>query len=362
MRRRPRNRSLSGWPEEAALTSRPEQNGVRGDGGQSPPSRPAPTRLIASTRELPGLLSRAAVLVLLLLCGLFLGCGSSRSEPDDAEAVTDAESRAVIRLGTKDFTEQFVLGEVYAQALRARGYRVEVKRNLGSSELIDQVLLRRGIDVYAEYTGVIVGEIAGQRRRPATAAETYRRARTFQASRGFELLERSPGSNRLANAVTPRTARRFRLRTMADLKRLGRYRYGGFPENRVRFQGAVGARKVYGLDFSFVPLRTSRQRYEALDRGTVDVVDVTTTEAQLRDRSRYQVLTDPKGIFGFQNIAPIVSREALRIHGRGLARTLDAVTLRLTDAALRRMNGAVDLGGQDPADVARRFLRAEQLL
>ncbi len=308
------------------------------------------------------MLSRAAALVLLLLCGLLAGCGSSGSETDEAEAVTEADSRAVIRLGTKDFTEQFVLGEIYAQALRARGYRVELKRNLGSSELIDQVLLRGGIDVYAEYTGVIVGEIAGQRRRPATAAETYRRAKAFQAGRGFELLERSPGSNRLANAVTPRTARRFRLRTMRDLKRLGRYRYGGFPENRVRFQGAVGVRQEYGADFTFVPLRTGQRRYEALDQGAVDVVDVTTTEAQLRDRSRYRVLTDPKGIFGFQNIAPIVSREALLIHGRGLARTLDAVTVKLTNAALRRMNGAVDLRGQDPADVARRFLRDEQLM
>ena len=84
-------------------------------------------------------------------------------------------------------------------------------------------------------------------------------------------------------------------------------RYGGFPENRVRFQGAVGVRREYGLAFTFVPLAAG-QHYEALDRGAVDVVDGGSTDAQLADSSRYRVLADPKGIFGHQNIAPVVNR------------------------------------------------------
>jgi osmoprotectant transport system substrate-binding protein len=74
------------------------------------------------------------------------------------------------------------------------------------------------------------------------------------------------------------------------------------------------------------------------------------------------VLADPKGIFGYQNIAPIVSRATIRAQGPGLARTLDAVTAALTNAALQEMNGAVDLGGRQPAAVARRFLLDHQLL
>ena len=307
---------------------------------------------------------RAAVLAILLVWIVLSGCGSSAARVGDGSSAAGAADadREVIRLGTKNFTEQFVLGELYAQALCAEGFRVEVKDDLGSSELVDEVLTSGGIDMYPEYTGVIVGEIAAQRRRPASAAETYRRAKAFQARRGFEVLAMSPGSNRLANAVAPATARRHRLRTMADLERLGHYRYGGFPENRVRFQGALGVRSEYGLEFTFVPLRTADRRYAALDSGEVDVVDVTTTEPQLADRSRYRVLEDPKGIFGFQNIVPVISRATLRAQGPELAPTLDAVTAKLTDEALRDMNRAVEVGGESPADVARRFLRANDLL
>jgi osmoprotectant transport system substrate-binding protein len=301
---------------------------------------------------------RAVVLAIALVVWLpAWGCGSS----GEAVPSPKAQDRPLLRLGTKNFTEQFILGEIYAQALRARGFRVEVKRDLGSSELVDRALTGGGIDLYAEYTGVIVQEIARQRRRPRSAAETYRRAKAFEARRGFAVLGMSPGFDRLANAVTPATARRHRLRAMADLERLGRYRYGGFTENRIRFQGARGVRQAYGLDFTFVPLRPSL-RYEALERGDVDVIDVLTTEAQLADRSRYRVLADPKGIFGYQNIVPVVSRGALRAHGPRLAQSLDAVTARLTNAALQEMNGAVDLRGEEPADVARRFLRDEDLL
>ena len=285
------------------------------------------------------------------------GCGGSR----EASETPGSGASPVIRIGTKNFTEQFILGEVYAQALRAEGFRVELKPDLGSSELIDRVLTSGGIDVYGEYTGVIVEELARERRRMASAVETYERAKAFQAARGFEVLDMSPGFDRLANAVTPATARRYRLREMSDLRRLGRYRYGGFAENRVRRQGAVGAREVYGLDFTFVPLRPTR-RYEALDRGDVDVIDVLTTEAQLAERSRYRVLADPKGIFGYQNIVPVIDRDLLRAHGPGLAKTLNAVTVELTNSALRRMNGAVDLHSEDPAEVARRFLRDRRLL
>jgi osmoprotectant transport system substrate-binding protein len=300
--------------------------------------------------------ARRTVLSVLVLAALVAaGCGSSDARPDDGK-------RPTIRLGTKNFIEQFILGELYAQALRAKGFAVKVEQNLGSSELVDRALTGGGIDVYAEYTGVIVQEIAGQRKRPRTAAETYRRAKAFEASRGFELLDMSPGFDRLANAVSAATADRHDLRTMADLRRLGHYRYGGFPENRLRVQGAAGVRREYGASFEFVPLDSSAKRYAALDAGSVDVADVLTSEARLLDRTRYRVLRDPRGLFGFQNIAPVVSRAAIRAQGPGFARTLNAVTRTLTNAALRSMNGAVELRGARPRDVARRFLREHRLL
>jgi osmoprotectant transport system substrate-binding protein len=305
---------------------------------------------------------RAVALAILAI--LVTGCGSgggsqARSRPI---APLPGKGRPPVRLATKNFTEQYVLGELYAQALRAKGFTVVLKENVGSSEIVDRALAEGVIDLYPEYIGVIAQELAQSKVRPRSMAETYRRARAYEEKRGFTLLARTPGFDADANAVRPDLARRYRLRSTADLKRLGRFTYGGPPENQTRFQGAVGMRQVYGLDkLVYVPLAIDR-RYPALDSGRIDVAAVFTTEGQLTDRSKYVVLTDPKGIFGFQNIVPVVSRKVLRHEGPAFTRTLDAVSARLTNGALRTMNGAVDLEKQRPADVARRFLRANGLL
>ncbi len=296
---------------------------------------------------------RRLLLVLILVVTAAAGCGGSSAD--------STEEKPVVRLGTKNFTEQFVLGHLYAQALRAEGFRVELEEDLGSSELIDRALTGGGIDLYPEYTGVIVQELAKAQRRPRSAEETYARAKAFQERRGLTLLEPTPGADALANAVRPATARRHRLETVSDLRRLGRYRYGGPAENELRFQGAKGVRQVYGHDFEYVPLPIGR-RYQALDSGRVDVVDVFSTEGQLADRDRYVVLRDDKGIFGFQHIAPVVAQGVLRRQGPAFARALNAVSALLTNDALRRMNAAVDLEGREPEDVARDFLREQDLL
>ena len=111
----------------------------------------------------------------------------------------------------------------------------------------------------------------------------------------------------------------------------------------------------------FVALPIDR-RYPALDSGRVDAIAAFTTESQLMQKRKYFVLSDPQGIFGFQNIVPVVSQKVLREEGPAFRRSLNAVSAKLTNGALQRMNGAVDLRGQKPADVARRFLRQNGLL
>jgi osmoprotectant transport system substrate-binding protein len=121
-------------------------------------------------------------------------------------------------------------------------------------------------------------------------------------------------------------------------------------------------RRVYGLTkLVYVPL-TIERRYPALDSGKIDVAAGFTTEGQLTDKSRYVLLADPKGIFGFQNIAPVVSKRVLAAQGPDFARVLNSVSAKLTNDALRAMNRAVDLQHEKPADVARGFLRENGLL
>jgi osmoprotectant transport system substrate-binding protein len=307
-----------------------------------------------------GLLAALAVTIALAGCGSDDGGGKSGAARSKGSLPGAGKPR--VTLATKNFTEQYVLGELYAQALRAKGFTVALKEDVGSSEIVDRALVAGGVDMYPEYTGVIVQELAQQDRRPRTAEETYRRAKAFEEGRGFTLLDRTPGFDADANAVRPEFARAHGLKSTADLKKLGHFTYGGPPENKTRFQGAVGMRQVYGLDqLEYVQLRI-KDRFPALHSGKVDVAAVFTTEGQLTERKKYVLLTDPKRIFGFQNIVPVVNRKVLSRQGPEFRRTLDAVSSKLTNEALQEMNAAVDLDDQKPADVARRFLRDNGLL
>jgi osmoprotectant transport system substrate-binding protein len=305
------------------------------------------------------------LLCLLILALFAAGCGSDDAEPQDdrtarGEALPGAGKPAVT-LGTKNFTEQYILGELYAQALRARGFQVRLKPDIGSSEIIDRALALGSIDLYPEYIGVAAVELARAKQRPTSARQTYEVARRYESKRGFTMLEPTPFADSLALAVTPEFAKRHDLREVGDLADLPPFRFGGAPENLTRYQGLVGMRQAYGIRnarFRVVPLG---EQYDVLEDDRAEVINVLTTDGQL-DRGEYVVLEDTKGIFGFQNLAPVVSDEVLRRQGPEFARTLNAVSAKLTNRAMRQMNAAVDIDGRRPAEVARQFLRGADLV
>ena len=297
-----------------------------------------------------------AVVAVLVACALGACGGSEPTTPKDA-----GTSGPPVRIGTKDFTEQFILGELYSQVLAAKGFRVQLKRDVGSSEIIHQALEGGGLDMYPEDVGVLLSEIANRRERPRSPAAAYRAAKAFEEQRGFTLLAMTPFSDSNALAVKPSFARRHRLRTIADLGRVrGTVEIGAAPEFRTRFEGLVGLTDRYGLDNLEVKPLTIGRQYSALEEGEVDAAAVFTTDGQLAGRG-YVLLEDPRGLFASQHVAPVVSRRALRAHGRRLAATIDAVSRRLTTRAMRTMNSAVDEDGRSPRSVANAFLRRERL-
>ena len=294
----------------------------------------------------------AALAALVLVAAA--GCGD-----DDEPAATSQAARSAddtITLGTKNFTEQYILGEIYAQALRDAGFRVTLKSDIGSSEIIDQALTAGSIDAYPEYIGVLLSEIAGRRERPASARAAYRLAQEFEQRRGFRLLARTPFSDSNALAVKPEFARNNGVRSIADLARAGRVTIGAPPEFRTRFEGLVGLREVYGLRRVSLEALGIGDQYEALDRAEVDVAAVFTTDGML-DAGNYRVLRDPRNLFAAQNVAPVVSERLIRRHGVRLIKAMNDVSKRLTTDGMREMNAAVDLRGEEPRDVAARFLR-----
>ena len=304
---------------------------------------------------------RTLYALVLVVCAVALAaCGSSKKSSSTGPAGKPGTGKPKIVLGTKNFPEEFILGQLYKQALEARGFKVQFHNNIGSTEIIDKALTSGQINVYPEYTGEIVLTVKGEKRSPATAAATYADAKAFQEKRGFTLLNLTPFFNTDALAVKPAFAQKNGLRSDADLKKLKHFTYGAPPENKTRFTGVIGMKQVYGLNnFTFKPLAIGLQ-YKALDQGQIDVADVFTTDGQLQG-GKYTVLTDPKAVFGFQNVAPVVKKSVLAQEGPAFAQTLNAVSSKLTLEAMRTMNGAVSLDKQDPAKVADQYLRANGL-
>jgi len=276
-----------------------------------------------------------------------------------AAAAPAAEQQATpIIVGTKNFPEQFVLGELYRQALIAQDFDVQYKENIGSTELIDTALRSGQVTLYPEYTGTMLSVTFKRKTVPRTAAATYLLAKRLYERRGQTLLRRTPFQDRDVIAVTRATARRYNLRTIADLRRVPDLTIAGFPEWDTRWRGPI--RRQYGVrGFEFVPL-AGISAYQLLDRGDVLAADVFTTDPQLLGR-KYVQLRDPRNMFGFQHVAPVVDRDLLQENGARFARTLNAVSRLLTVRAMQAMNRAVVVAQRPAARVADAFLKANDL-
>jgi osmoprotectant transport system substrate-binding protein len=302
---------------------------------------------------------RASISLALLVLALVAGCGEENEEDGSAQP-QGAESR--LTLGTKNFTEEFVLGELYKQALAAKGYKVTLRKDIGPTEVIDKELTSGAIDAYPEYLGVAVTVAAGRGDAGDSAAETYRLARDFYAERGQALSEQTPFENVDAIATTQFLAQRRGLFSVPDLRELSSFTLGARPEFAERVHGLKGLEEVYGLtNAEFRPIPIGAQ-YRALDRGEVQAANVFTTDGQLAG-GEYKVLEDPKRLFGFQHVALVIDDGKLdRLGGERFMRVINDVNRRLTTSAMIEMNRAVEVDGEDEALVAERFLTEVGLL
>jgi osmoprotectant transport system substrate-binding protein len=312
-------------------------------------------------RRLLGLLVvMSALVVALSACGGDDDDGGGEATTTAATETAAAE-RPPIVVGTKNFPEQFILGELYKQALEAKGFEVQLKSNIGSTEIIDAALTSGEVNFYPEYTGTALTVVFGEAGSAPTAEETYELAKTKYEERGQTLLEMTPFSDSDALAVRKDYADEHGLITIEDLKKVGSFKLGGQPEFRTRTQGLPGLEKNYGLTgIDFVPF-AGISPYEALDQKNVDVAAIFSTDPPLAS-GKYVVLEDTKAQFGFQNVAPVVDQELADALGAEFADTVNAVTAKLTDEAIIAMNSAVAIDQRPPAEVAGEFLEANGLV
>jgi osmoprotectant transport system substrate-binding protein len=295
---------------------------------------------------------RAAKAAFTIAFGVALILGGAAAAP-----AAENQSTPII-VGAKNFPEQYVLGQLYKQALEAKGFDVQYKENIGSTELIDSALRSGKVTLYPEYTGIMLSVTFKRKTLPKTAAATYALAKRLYEKRGQTLLRQTPFQDRDVIAVTRATARKYGLRTVADLKKVPDLTIAGFPEWQTRWTGPIGTQ--YGVKgFDFVPL-SGISAYTLLDQGKVLAADVFTTDPQLLS-TKYVQLRDPKNMFGFQYVAPVVSRKLVTENGARFTSTINNVSKLLSVKAMQAMNKAVGVDKKPAAKVADAFLKANGL-
>ena len=258
-------------------------------------------------------------------------------------------------VGSKNFTEQVMLGELIAQAIEAEGLRVSRQLNLGGTFICDRALRAGEVDVYVEYTGTAVTAVFHQQV-PHDPHDAFERARELYASTGITTLDPLGFNNTFAVLVRSDVARTLNLRSIDDLRRVaGGWTPGFGHEFLERDDGYPGLVRTYDLHFGNAPRPMDVSLiYKALADGQVDVIAGDATSAQIAALN-LTALEDTRGYFPPYDAVPLVRTAALFQHpqiGKALAR----LSGRISERDMRAMNAAVDIDHRDPVIVARQFL------
>ncbi len=270
--------------------------------------------------------------------------------------------KPAITVGDKNYTEQFLLGQLYLQALTAQGFNATLNQNIGPTEVTMQAMKAGSLSVYPEYLNVFNTAVAGYTRSFRTQLGAYQAAQRYALAHGLQLLAPTPFSDTDAVAVTYAYAQENHLRTIGDLRRVdGQLTIGGAPQFQQTAPGLPSLALAYGVvPAAFKPLAVGDQ-YSELNAATVQAAYVNTTDAELAT-GNYQLLGDPRQIFGFGNVVPVVAGKVLAEEGPAFRDILQRVDAALTTDAMRQMNELVDIAQQDPAAVAKQFLETHGLL
>ncbi len=266
-----------------------------------------------------------------------------------------------VSIGAKNFTEELVLGELYAQVLERHGIHVVRKFNLGGTQVAMEALQRGDIDLYPEYTGTALLSVLRETRIPS-AAEIYRHvAEVYRERYKLRWLAPAPFNDTQALATTGAISAKYALRTLSDVARAApQLRLGAIPEFTTRPDGLPGLERAYGgFRFAHIALFDIGLKYTALETGRVDIVVAFGTDGQIAF-DRLVLLEDDKHFWPAYQAAPVVREDTLERLPK-LASWLDELSPLLTDDVMRKLNQLVDREKQDPADAASAFLREHRL-
>jgi osmoprotectant transport system substrate-binding protein len=318
------------------------------------------------------------LLIVLALCALvFAACGEDDEEPAGGAETPAAEEPAAgqiqrndensaieLTIGSKNFTEQKVLGEIYAQGLEAAGYTVDTDLNLGDEQTALKALEDGEIDAYPEYTGTALLSFFGKKadELPKDPQAAYEEARVGFEEEGLVAFPPTPFTSSNEVAVTQETAEELSLTNISDLADHDQdLTLFGSPECRQRLDCLLGLQEVYGLDFKkFTPVDIA-QRHEVLKSGRADVSIVFTTDPQIQ-RENEVLLEDDQGMFPPYNSTFVTRQEIADEAGADLEETITLIQEQLTDENMQELNARVDLDKSDPGTVATEYLNETGLI
>lgn len=294
-------------------------------------------------------------LLALMTATLIVACTGNNSGGDTAAA-------GPIRVGSKDFTEQFILGEMYALVLEKAGFEVERKLNLGGTPVAHAGLLNDEIDLYPEYTGTGLLTVLKQPTNSDQQAVFDTVSQQYKDQFNLVWLDPAPMNNTQALAMTRTKAEELGIVTLSDMAaQSSSLILVGPPEFQAREDGLPGVQKAYG-DFQLKEYKAVDPglRYKALVDGEADVAVAFGTDGEI-SAFDLVLLEDDKKLFPPYQVAPVVRQAALDAN-EDLAETLNALAPKLTDEVMQRLNYEVSGNQKEPADVAKAFLTEEGLL
>jgi osmoprotectant transport system substrate-binding protein len=310
----------------------------------------------------------ALMALFVLACAVSLAaCGGSSNNNSSSSSsngklikANSANASTTIKVGSKNFTEEFILGEIDAQALQAAGYKVNKDLNLGSEQIAFKALKNGNIDGYPEYTSTALTSFFGKKATdiPSDAKQAVDQAQADFSKVGLVAFAPTPFTSANAVGMLKKKADQLGVKSISDLKgKSQNLTLYGSPECRQRPDCLVGLEQDYGLKFKkFVPVDIGL-RYEVLDKGQADASIIFTTDAQLSTRKDVVTLIDDKHVFPPGNVTFVARKATVDKAGPDMQSTIELVQKGLTEKVMRELNARVDVDRETPRQAAREYLR-----
>lgn len=289
----------------------------------------------------------------LLIASLFSGCSNSNPSESNEKSIS---------IGSKNFTEAILIGEMYAQILEENDFNVERKFNLGATNIAHEAIVKGDIDLYPDYTSTCLITVLKQE--PISDNEEVLKIirEKYEEDYDLKILDPSPMNNMQAIGVTKEIAEKFNLKTLSDLsKAASKIKLGCPPEFFQRTDGLKGLQKVYGgFEFKEAKSYDIALRYKALINKDIDSTVVFTTDGQI---SKYElvVLEDDKHIWPEYYAVPIIRNDTLEKYPE-IDKILKDLNACLTDDEMQRLNWEIDGNKKEFNDVAKEFLLKNSLI